>query len=404
MARLKDAELVFDAGCPDCGERRIELPPALPAIDDDFDWKTRDYDSFRLFLMQELALRFPERSRWTVADMEVLLAELVSAGFDRASHALDAVQAERFLETARRPESVRRLLNLIGYDAVERTDPAVLDAWCPPEPGVSPQRRLEQYWRAHPDAMERARRAGPRQIFEVRRMVTIPDHETLTLEHPLVAAARARLVWSGAWNSILIAVVLENSLGLDAPLHAGPPPAAGLAPSALPADLWAAVVDYHRLERIDLPPVSQHLTARRILTPLIELRRMAGSEVFLEAARTVAIDFALSVRAKPGFFRSELLQAVSQAFSTGPDGFFRVGRFGFGEDIYASDIIEAAMAIEGVEVACLNRFKRAGDVHPDQTAEGFIAIAADEVVACRNQRGAPEFGRYGITVQGGETG
>ena len=115
----------------------------FPAIADDFDWRARDYDSFRLFMMQELAYRFPERRRWTPADVEVVIVELLAAALDRASHALDAVQAERYLETARRPQSVRRLLKLIGYDAVERIDPALLDALPPHRAGVTETPRRE---------------------------------------------------------------------------------------------------------------------------------------------------------------------------------------------------------------------------------------------------------------------
>ena len=120
MADLPEQILAFKNGCPDCGERRAQLPPPLPGVADDFDWKTRDYDSLRLFMMQELAHRFPDRRRWTPADMEVVIVELLAAAFDRASHAIDAVQGERYLATARRPQSVRRLLKLIGYDAADR--------------------------------------------------------------------------------------------------------------------------------------------------------------------------------------------------------------------------------------------------------------------------------------------
>ena len=59
MARLPEPTLEFDRGCPDCGKRRVVLPAPLPVVRDDFDWRTRDYDSFRLFMMQELAHRQP---------------------------------------------------------------------------------------------------------------------------------------------------------------------------------------------------------------------------------------------------------------------------------------------------------------------------------------------------------
>lgn len=119
MAATPKPQLFFSDSCRDCGIRQVTLPPALPNIGDDFDWLTRDYDGFRLFIMEELAGRFPERSRWTVADIEVILAEAFAVILDQCSDTLDRVHAEAFLDSARRPDSVRRLLKLIGYDAVK---------------------------------------------------------------------------------------------------------------------------------------------------------------------------------------------------------------------------------------------------------------------------------------------
>jgi hypothetical protein len=402
MAELAEPVLTFGNGCPDCGERSAVLPLPIPAIADDFDWRARDYDSFRLFMMQELAYRFPERRRWTPADVEVVIIELLAAALDRASHALDAVHGERYLETARRPQSVRRLLKLIGYDAVERIDPELLDGLPQPAPGITetPAQQLERYWRLNPPAMEEARAEGPRLTGEVRRMVTLADHETILAQHPLVARARARLVWTGAWNTVLVATLLEDNRSLDAALHAGPPPGDGR-PSTIDEDLWEEIVDFHRVERLPMPPVNDTLTARKMLRGLIELNRMIGTEVFLESAKAAPVSIALSIRAKRGYFRSELKQALEQVFSDEEGGFFEPGRLGFGEDLFASDIIDAAMAVEGVAVACLNRFKRVGP-YPDQVASGIIAIAEDEFALCDNDRARPQNGTFRITVNAGD--
>jgi hypothetical protein len=88
-------------------------------------------------------------------------------------------------------------------------------------------------------------------------------------------------------------------------------------------------------------------------------------------------------------------------FSAQEGGFFEPGRLGFGEDLFASDIIEAAMRVEGVAVACLNRFKRVGP-YPDQAASGVIAIAEDEFVLCASARGRPQDGAFRVTVNAGE--
>ncbi|MEP3846893.1 MAG: hypothetical protein ABJM43_16270 [Paracoccaceae bacterium] len=397
MAELADPKLIFDAGCPDCGERVADLPLPIPGVEDDFDWATRDYDSFRLFMMQELASRFPQRRRWTSADMEVVIVELLAAGLDRASHAIDRVQAERFLDSARRPESVRRLLKLIGYDATLRVDDAILAT----RPEASLGQKVEGYWRDNPLAMEIARAEGPRLIAEQNRMVTLNDHADIIEGHPIVALARARLVGNGAWQTIFVSVLLEDDTPLDEPLHIGDPEDV---PNQLRREIWAAVVMYHADRNLPLPVVTNKLTARRILRTVIEDYRMIGTEVLLEPANPAAINVTLSIRAKTGFFRSELKQALAQVFSTDEGRFFETGRLNFGEALYASDIIEAAMAVEGVGVACLNLFRRVGKGFEDQSADGVITVADDEFIECRSERSKPENGSLRIVVNGGEAG
>lgn len=91
-------------------------------------------------------------------------------------------------------------------------------------------------------------------------------------------------------------------------------------------------------------------------------------------------------------------------FSTDEGGFFETGRLDFGEALYASDVIEAAMAVEGVAVACLNLFRRVGKGFEDQSSDGFIAVSEEEFIACRTDRSRPENGSLRIVVNGGEAG
>lgn len=415
MAELPAPGLRFDGTCPDCGERVARLPLPVPGVEDDFDWKARDWDSLRLFMMQELASRFPERRRWTPADMEVVLVELLAAALDRASHALDRVQGERYIDSARRPGSVRRLLKLIGWEVDPATQAALAEAEAARVAAVNATLPLaqhvtardmglliEEHWRRNPAQMEAARHAGPRRVFEQTRMVTLADHETMIRSHPLVALAKARLVWTGSWHSILVAALLEDDTGLDVTLHDGPDGAE--VPSRLRPDLWAEVLAFHRTRGLPLPPVTPALTGRAILRGMIEQYRMIGSEVFLETARAASVTLVLSVRARPGYFRSELRQALAQVFTADQGGFFEPGRLGFGEALYASDIIEAAMQVEGVAVACLNLMKRAGSKQPDQTAEGVVTAEPDEFIRCMNDPADPARGTFRIVVNAGEAG
>lgn len=397
MAELAAPDLRFQGGCPDCGERAAVLPLPIPGVNDDFDWRVRDYDSFRLAMMQELAARFPERHRWTAADVEVVIVELLAAALDRASHALDRIQAERYLDSARRPQSVRRLLRLIGYDATR-------DLPMAERAGKSPgalAAAIEQRWRDFPSEMERARLDGPRRIAVQERMVTLADHAAMLEAHPLVARARARLVWTGAWATILVSTLLEDDLPLDRALHV-PPPDGAETPNAIRTELWDEIVAFHEAADIPRPPIDGRLSGRRLLRGMIEQYRMLGTEVMLEEAKGAPITFTLSVRARPGYFRSELRQALAQVFAADQGAFFEPGRLGFGEALYASDVIDAAMRVEGVAVACLNTFRRVGKGFEDQSADGVIRVAGDEFIRCANDGRHPENGTFRIVVNGGE--
>src|SRR5262249_56577194 len=95
---------------------------------------------------------------WTPADLEVVVIEALAAGLDQLSDMADRVSAEAYLETARRPESVRRLLGFIGFDAATL---ARLHDDPPSQPGaLRKEEKLDQLWTDDPTLMERARRGG----------------------------------------------------------------------------------------------------------------------------------------------------------------------------------------------------------------------------------------------------
>ena len=400
MADAPQKTLLWGTGCGDCAERRVALPRPFPEIDDDFDWMVRDYDSFRLFMMEELAHRFPGRHRWGPADLEVVIVEALAAALDRLSHTLDVIAAEKTLATARRPESLRRLLQFIGYDAHANTPAAAL-ARLPALPAgesETPQQQVERLWRLFPEEMETARAAGPRQIGTQERMVTLDDHASHMTRHPLVDAAKARSLWTGAWNTIMVACLLSGARALDHPLS-GPQATLPMAP-----ELWTEIEAFHLRTGLALPSLSTGPTARDILRPLVERDRMIGSEVLLEDVARVPITFWISVQAKPGYFRSELRDSLNEALSSDPGGLFEPGRLGFGADVYASNIVEVVMATPGVRSACLNRFQRLGKGAPDEVDSGVIPIGPDEIALCLNRSDAPAQGQFDITVNGGEAG
>jgi hypothetical protein len=369
----------------------VHLPVPLADVGDDFDWLVRDYDGFRMFMLEELAARFPERKRWTPADLEVVLVEALATILDQLSDMADRVAAEAFLETANRPETVRQLLGFIGFDAV-----AVAKARDQIAGGLSGEaatKALEDYWRSHPHAMEQARRAGPREIHTQKRMVTTDDYAVRLREHPLIVQAHAWNEWSGSWFTVRLAAIAWGNHELDDR-------------PAYEDDLKQEIVNFH--ERVGLAApildVSPPPSVRMIVRPYIDAFRMVGQEVVLQDPVYVGIYISISVRLAANFFQSEMRHAIAQVLGHGPSGFFEPGRLGFGEDLYASDVIEALMALEGIELVCLNRFKRIGGQFPDRAEAGFISLDGLEVAVCNNQSGQPDMGYYRLVLHGGRKG
>lgn len=391
MANTPIPKLIFEGVCPDCGQRKVDLPKPLPDVGDDFDWQVRDYDGFRIFMLEELAARFPERTRWTPADMEVVLVEILAALADQLSDMLDRIATEGYLATAKRPESVRRLLSLIGYDAIRLAqarnliDPAETDP-------VKLRALLESYWFRNPAEMEYARREGPRKIFTQRRMVTLDDYASRMEEHPLVLRATATQQWGGSWFIVHVALVNWQNTELDA------------SPVAFPDRLKTEIDIFHKEQGLCPPDWSADPSIRSILRPYVDSRRMVGQEVLLRDAIPVGISISISLRVKPGYFRSEVRAGAIDALGMGPGGFFNPGRLRFGEDIHSSELVQTLMALDGVAHVCINRFKRIGTQFADQTETGRIELKGMEVAVCDNDPTRPERGHYRLVLHGGLPG
>ncbi len=392
MAEAPQIKLKFDGTCPDCGIREVHLPPNPARVGDDFDWRARDYDGFRMFMLEELAARFPERKRWTPADLEVVIVEVMATIFDQLSDMADRVAAESFLETARRPETVRHMLHFIGYDAVAQA--RAKDQIDGTLTGDVAKQELDRYWRNNPHAMAQAKIDGPWQIHTQKRMVTTRDYALRLRDHPLVVNAHAWSQWSGSWYTVFAAVIAIDNMILDekAPSYA--------------EKLKQDIINFHekigekasRFDNAKMPSI------RMILRPYIEAYRMAGQEVILQDPVYIGIYMSISIQVAPNFFQSEMRSAITHALGTGPGGFFEPGHFGFGEDFYASDLIEAIMAIDGIVHVCLNRLKRIGSQYSDRAEAGFIPLDGLQVAVCQNDPKDPSGGYYRLILHGGHKG
>jgi len=350
-------------GKKDCGTRTAVMPSSLPPLGDDFVWEARDFDGFRMTMLEELAARFPERAQWTPADIEVVLVEVLSWALDQLSDMLDRVTAEAYLETARRPESVRRLLNLIGCEADEAD---------------------EREWSRTPVLMEAARLAGPKSVRQQRRMVSVDDYAECMELHPLVRRAISTTHWNGSWHCILVTVILQDRECLN-PDHK---------PFRLDNTLFEVfdelpslrqeLIDFHAQHGIDFEE-DENFKEIRIIDSLedwSELRRMAGQEVLFGNADRVGIDIAIDIAIAPQYYQSEVLQAARAMLNAQEGGFFEIGRLSFGTNLNKSDLIQAVMQLEGIESVEINTFKRSGSDSNSEEPQDSIVLEGFEVGVC----------------------
>ena len=416
MANKPEVKLNFNEDCGDCGKRTVNLPQALPNIGDDFDWDIRDYDGFRIFMLEELAARFPERRSWMPADMEVVLIETLSVVLDQLSDMHDRVMSESFLETARRPDSVRRLLQMIGYNPNLHIDIRMLakiktqaEINLMTDNAVTDQ-ELARLWDHYPHLMDEAKQAGPRSIQQQRRMVTLKDYRNQLLDHPLVLDVDAYSRWTGSWNTHFLVIRLINNLLLDNKLSINKL-IQNQANATEEFKLFKTQLrDFYQQQEItQIPDISDindiiYSSSRFMLQNIIQQQRMIGQEVILEDVELVGIILSLSIRIAGDFFRSQIEDAVRFALLNPVDGFFAASQLQFGEDVVASNLIEIVMAIDGVESLCINRLKRIGSIHADQSGSGRIILKGREVAVLEDNNQLSDRGSLTIKLHGGNPG
>ncbi len=460
MAARPDILLEFKGDCADCGTRSVQLPDPLPPTGDDFNWQARDFDGFRQAMLEELAARFPQRRRWTIADLEVVVVEAFAVVLDQFSDQLDRAHSEAFLETARNPDSVRRLLAMIGYDAVAK---APQNAGIPqpiPPRSEEPAGRLARLmsflpalrryreawddpaepWQAGVVAFVNSAASADAAIMDAVELFLVENtdftnrarHDALAkywllnpvrmnyarAEGPLSIHQQIRMVTLDDydWQLSSHPLVLRASAGsrwtgswytIEATvLMLNHLQLDGLAPAVVLEERAMTVVQeqtdaLYQEHGIVLPDWTADPSARAIIRPWLDHLRMAGAEVWLSDAEPVGINISISVRVKPNYFQTEVRQAVEAALGSGPGGFFEPGRLRFGADLYGSDIVETVMRLDGVETVCLNRFKRVGKRYANHADDGHISLSGVQVPVIDHQDGRDAAGYLRVTNHGG---
>ena len=240
-----------------------------------------------------------------------------------------------------------------------------------PLPGiVSVRNPLPSLGGTDPETLDEVRQFAPWAFRTQERAVTEADYADVAQRDPEVASARATLRWTGSWYTMFVTVERVGGQSVDDPF-------------------------------------------RGHIRDFLETYRLAGYDLEIEAPKFIPLDIAFSVCVAPGYFRSTVKAALLDVFSNhvlpnGQLGFFHPSNFTFGQSVYLSQIVAAAMRVQGVRWVDTNdvppspnHFQRWGEISHGETAAGKIAMARLEIARLDNDPSQPENGKIDFFMEGG---
>jgi predicted phage baseplate assembly protein len=215
-----------------------------------------------------------------------------------------------------------------------------------------------------PEDIEVARRNAPQAFHVQQRCVTEGDYITLAEKFPGVFKAQCVKSWNGSGTTATVAVQRQGG----------------------------RVADDAFLQRVDL-----------YLRPFLLL----GHQMEVRAPFMVPLLVRLAIEVEPGHLdstvREDLLQALgNRRLADGRIGFFYPDGFTFGQPVYLSELLAAAMAVHGVVSVMALEFHRLGRVQGNELETGRIEIDRLEIAQCRNDPAAPQLGRIELQLTGGQ--
>jgi Baseplate J-like protein len=217
------------------------------------------------------------------------------------------------------------------------------------------------------ETTDHIRRFAPFAFQAQQRCVTEDDYGQQAALVPGVQAARGTLRWTGSWYTAFVSVEPAASVTGDV----------GSATPVLPAQLTAAVAQD------------------------MDLLRMMGTDVAVEAAIIVGLRIELAVCVDADHFRGDVQAALMTTF-TGPGGLLNASDFTFGQTVYASPLIAAAQAVPGVASVTLAVFSRLDAPWVDGRADGFLTMGRLEIPRCDNDPDHLDHGLFTLALDGGK--
>jgi hypothetical protein len=205
------------------------------------------------------------------------------------------------------------------------------------------------------EPVELVKLMAPQAFRTQLRAVTEPDYREVTRRRNDVQDARAQFRWTGSWYTSFVAV---DPLG-----------AADLTPAQA-----ASLGSY------------------------LELYRMAGWDVEVEAPVEVPLDIELTICVATGYLASHVKAALLMLLGNGtlPDGsraFFHPDNFTFGQPMFLSALYRAALSVPGVKSLVVDKLERLGRPSSSAVESGELTVGRFEVIRCDSDPNFPDHGR-----------
>ncbi len=142
----------------------------------------------------------------------------------------------------------------------------------------------------------------------------------------------------------------------------------------------------------------------RELRDLLDGVRLAGRDVEIEPPRAVALEIAIRVRLKPGYFasdvRRELLDVLgNRTLPDGTRGVFHPDNLTFGQTVYLSPIYAAVQGTDGVDSVDITTFQRRDRPGTAGRDAGSLTFGALEIPRLDNDPDFPERGTLTVTLE-----
>lgn len=214
-----------------------------------------------------------------------------------------------------------------------------------------------------PERLADVRKYAPQAFRRQERAVTEADYAAAAQRHPEVQRAAATRRWTGSWYTMFVTVDRRGGGAVDA---------------AFEEEIRA------HLERF----------------------RLAGHDLEIDSPRFVPLDLQLRMCVAPGVFRADVKRALLQVFGSGTlsggrRGFFHPDDLTFGQPVYLSAVIAAAMRVPGVSWVGPLRFQRWGEPSRGELAAGEITLDRLEIARLDNDPSLPENGKIDFLMEGG---